>query len=179
MTIVNPLITLALLAISCYAHASELAEQKTHETLALEFISLHTDYKKLSGIFDDESIVMARQYETRYHMHHNKHLSHTDVIALSLFFREKLEQVIPPKAIQTKLADSVLKSTTVEELSTINAFLTSPEGKKLSALRKELIAHAGTTLEQLMRSNLTNERLKSIRAEVEIKFPHITFPWGD
>ena len=170
---------LFLCFISAAALAAEAPEDSEHIKLAQEFIELHVDHNKLSRLFDDDSISMVRKYEDRYFMHYKKNLSQSDKIALAVFFKQKLVQAIPLEQLILQLAESVLQNTTREELATINAFLKSPTGHKLSSLRRDLSTLAAMTFGNLVRTHMTSDRITAIRTEIESKFPEIAVPWSD
>lgn len=168
-----------LLFISVTALAAETPEESEHRKLAQDFIALHIDKNKLSRIFDDASISMVRKYEDRFYVQYKRNLSQSDKIALAQFFKEKLEQAIPLEQIDLQLAESVLMNTTYEELASINAFLNSPAGHKLSSLRNDLSIVTTTIFGNMVRAHMTSDRITAIRIEIESKFPAIAVPWGD
>ncbi len=122
---------------------------------------------------------MSRLYEERFFLHYKKRISQEDKIALVLFLREKLAQIIPPDSVQKSLAEFVVKNTSPDELAAINSFLTSAPGKKLESLRRALRAQASATGSELLSANLTRERVITMRNEIETKFPGLNIPWGD
>lgn len=159
--------------------ASDEAEPSFHEKQANELIFLLTDQRKLANLYDEEAVSMSRLYEERYFLHYKKRINQKDKIALAFFLREKLEQIIPPHSVQKSLADFVVKSTSSDELTAINSFLTSEPGKKLESLRQTLSAQASVVASELFSANLTRERVIAIREEIEMKFPELSIPWGD
>lgn len=176
---VRTLVLIFLLTVSFATRASADTGLSPHEKQASELINLLTDQAKLANLYDEEANSMSRLYEERFFLHYKKRISQEDKIALVLFLREKLAQIIPPDSVQKSLAEFVVKNTSPDELAAINSFLTSAPGKKLESLRRALRAQASATGSELLSANLTRERVITMRNEIETKFPGLNIPWGD
>lgn len=173
------LVLIFLVTVSFATRASADTWLSPHEKQAKELINLLADQAKLANLYDEEAISMSRVYEERFFLHYKKRIGQQDKIALVLFLREKLAQIVPPDSVQNSLAEFVVKNTSPDELVAINSFLTSAPGIKLESLKRALRSQASTVGSELLSANLTRERVITMRKEIEAKFSELSIPWGD